>query len=761
MTAITEAADNAVRDFVTVGVPASGDHEPVKSELRAVFALIDAALSSLGVNGAITVKKATRALLDADLAHVADVLAVVYNDATAANNGIYAKSGGSGSGSWAITAIALPATFATDLAAIADQLTVFETAVGDGDFILTDEDGSGTTVVGVDTGAALTTGYANTLIGYRAGKSITTGFGNTISGDSAGKAQTTAQQSTATGYRALEANVTATGNTAVGALALKLATGEQNTGLGYSALTTLTTGVDNVGAGAGALNDVATGSRNVGVGKSAGYGANAASADNVFLGSLAGAEVTTPRAVQKAVAVGSLAGFASVGNSNIFLGYAAGAYLADSDRLIIDNRDRLTSADVLTKALVVGEFADARADQSLKVNGILWSMDGKLEMLDGEGNGEQGNISIGVGLDSVITGHANTRIGYKAGANITTAIGCTLIGENAGKDITTAINCTAIGWDSQFVNVSGQNNTSVGEDSLKYVTGEGNTGVGYTAGYSIDTGVENSAYGPLSLYYVTTGDHNAAYGWGAGGFSGDSSRNVVMGYSALKALVVQNDNVAIGAEAGRTATGSRNIFIGRGAGYGETASDRLVIANRTDSVSGTALLYGIMSGTTADQSLEVNGHLKIGSTAANGLSIINGAVTTALFERDGDATFRTGAGDGVMQWDWINASSGQVQLYLDSTTRALFGTTNNVRMGLTTNGTERLTVANSTGRIGINESAPDYMLDVNGSFGFTPGASVTPVDNGDVVFELTSNTSLTVKAKGSDGTVRSVVLTLA
>jgi hypothetical protein len=65
------------------------------------------------------------------------------------------------------------------------------------------------------------------------------------------------------------------------------------------------------------------------------------------------------------------------------------------------------------------------------------------------------------------------------------------------------------------------------------------------------------------------------------------------------------------------------------------------------------------------------------------------------------------------------------------------------------------------GNVGVGETAPDYRLDVNGTFGFTPGASVTPVDNGDVVFELTNNTTLTVKAKGSDGVVRSIALTLA
>lgn len=42
-----------------------------------------------------------------------------------------------------------------------------------------------------------------------------------------------------------------------------------------------------------------------------------------------------------------------------------------------------------------------------------------------------------------------------------------------------------------------------------------------------------------------------------------------------------------------------------------------------------------------------------------------------------------------------------------------------------------------------------------------PPASVTPANNGDMTFELTSDTQLKIKVKGSDGTVRSVNLTLA
>lgn len=48
-----------------------------------------------------------------------------------------------------------------------------------------------------------------------------------------------------------------------------------------------------------------------------------------------------------------------------------------------------------------------------------------------------------------------------------------------------------------------------------------------------------------------------------------------------------------------------------------------------------------------------------------------------------------------------------------------------------------------------------------GNVVLSPAASVTPVTNGDVMVQLTSNTSLTFKVKGSDGVVRSASLTLA
>lgn len=42
-----------------------------------------------------------------------------------------------------------------------------------------------------------------------------------------------------------------------------------------------------------------------------------------------------------------------------------------------------------------------------------------------------------------------------------------------------------------------------------------------------------------------------------------------------------------------------------------------------------------------------------------------------------------------------------------------------------------------------------------------PPASANPVRNGDMVFQLTNNTTLVIKVRGSDGTIRSTTLTLA
>jgi hypothetical protein len=82
------------------------------------------------------------------------------------------------------------------------------------------------------------------------------------------------------------------------------------------------------------------------------------------------------------------------------------------------------------------------------------------------------------------------------------------------------------------------------------------------------------------------------------------------------------------------------------------------------------------------------------------------------------------------------------------------------------------TAAETSMRTALGENAAGVIEINNGTAGTfrdlrvrsviqQPPASITPVSNGDYVVEATSNTTLTFKLKGTDGTVRTATLTLA
>jgi hypothetical protein len=93
---MTQTAAEVFRNYVTAGVPGSGINQPAKSEISAWGTYLESLLNG----SAAGLAYATVALLNADLAHAANILAIVYGDTTPANNGMYVKVGASGSGSW-------------------------------------------------------------------------------------------------------------------------------------------------------------------------------------------------------------------------------------------------------------------------------------------------------------------------------------------------------------------------------------------------------------------------------------------------------------------------------------------------------------------------------------------------------------------------------------------------------------------------------------------------------------------------------------
>lgn len=91
-------AATVFRDYETDGVPASGRHKPKKPDIRQLLAGYESIINAFLSNGGLIY--ASLSALNADLAHGANSMAWVLGDATVANNGIYRKIGGSGSGSW-------------------------------------------------------------------------------------------------------------------------------------------------------------------------------------------------------------------------------------------------------------------------------------------------------------------------------------------------------------------------------------------------------------------------------------------------------------------------------------------------------------------------------------------------------------------------------------------------------------------------------------------------------------------------------------
>ena len=69
--------------------------------------------------------------------------------------------------------------------------------------------------------------------------------------------------------------------------------------------------------------------------------------------------------------------------------------------------------------------------------------------------------------------------------------------------------------------------------------------------------------------------------------------------------------------------------------------------------------------------------------------------------------------------------------------------------------------ANGNGGGGITIDSTNQDVSIDNDLIQNPSSSVTPANNGELVVEATSNTTLKFKLKGSDGTVRSVSLTLS
>ncbi len=167
--------------------------------------------------------------------------------------------------------------------------TVGGTNAGDS---FTGTDAYNNTLIGYNTGTAITTGDRNTCMGANSAMNITTGLRNTSLGFQSGGNLTTAEDNTYIGDGAGYYNVSGDKNVAIGNYSLFRATNNGNTAVGYYAGSAVTTGQESCFFGTNAGASVTTASNNTYIGYQAGL-STTTGAYNVCVGSNAGTSGTT------------------------------------------------------------------------------------------------------------------------------------------------------------------------------------------------------------------------------------------------------------------------------------------------------------------------------------------------------------------------------------------------------------------------------------------------------------------------------------
>jgi hypothetical protein len=143
--------------------------------------------------------------------------------------------------------------------------------------------------------------------------------------------------------------------------------------------------------------------------------------------------------------------------------------------------------------------------------------------------------------------------------------------------------------ESNFIHDFGTYNTFVGDEVANLtMTGVSNTSIGANSFTNNISGGNNSALGARALSGNQVGSDNTAIGTDACAQNIDGNFNISLGSGALYYNQSGWNNTAIGFNAGADALGSGNVFLGFKAGFYETGSNRLYIANN----DANTLIYG-------------------------------------------------------------------------------------------------------------------------------------------------------------------------
>jgi hypothetical protein len=585
MGVIRTSANSSVRDFVTDGVPASGAHEPIKSEVRGTFGVVEDRIDAVEAAAIFGIRWTTNAVRVRSTGNVAIATALENGDTLngvtlATGNHVFlgSQTAPAENGIYTVVAsgAASRATFADTAAELAYLgFLVSEGTVGAGERWTLSLASSAITVgttalnfsqVGVEVS------YAAEVVAARDGEAsllarmtgiddkltVTT---NVIAGDSAGASITTADDSVMLGRSAGVLGTEASGSTAVGAYALQLnTTAVRNTAIGRAALINCT-GAVNTAVGGSAGNAITGGTANTFLGYEAGSGSQLAMADNA-----------------------------------IAIGYQS--YTTADNQAVFGNAT--TTETLFFGALRIGHGGPELARLDGPNENYFLGDAGPATLPSGGGH-----VAFGKDAGNALTtGVAGVFIGKDAGKAVTTGADHTFVGSGAGIAQVSGVGCSALGRLAGKTSVSATNWTALGDTALEFNVSDSAVGVGYGCGRD-----------------HTSGTGFCGVGTYAGGY-GNANRTTVMGTEALGAVAnvdYGDDNAVFGYRGMGSATGSNNaglgaeVFINLSSGSYNTGIGRQAGSRLTTGTYCTFLGYN--TGQPSGQKVDAVNSTAIGANA--------------------------------------------------------------------------------------------------------------------------------------------------
>jgi hypothetical protein len=329
------------------------------------------------------------------------------------------------------------------------------------------------------------------------------------------------------------------------------------------------------------------------------------------------------------------------------------------------------------------------------------------------------NVFINGG-NNTVTGIGNVGIGSNQTlANLTSGNNNFAMGNLSGFGLTNGSNNFFLGSLSGVLASSSTSNVFIGTESGYLATGSDNvfigSGSGANAGISSNTVSigSNTSYSDggnnvnIGFYsgFSATGAYNVNIGRQAGQQSGSGGSNVYLGYAAGLANT-GSYNVALGVQSGYSGDGDSNVFLGRLAGFSESGSNTLhITSGSTNGIFGNFLngRFGInLAPSDIGRTFDINGELRIRDLVTT--------IPTKLVSTDNDGVISsTTIGNGLS----LDGGSLTVTANINGTQNRVAKFTSQYAVG----NSEIYTVGDTL--VGINQSNPQYHLDVSGKFRVT------------------------------------------